>query len=327
MIINGAPIILTVTDEQVTLERPPPGACGDGGGGKPQHRRAPGWFMGLWEGPVSHIGGHLLGPGSRPVCSQKTLTHIHVYIHPLAHSVHAPHVPSAWNILPAPPPWLPLPTSRVSAGVSHSLEGPSRTILFPVEPPPPPTHCLICSHSPMWGMQKWIRLGFCPHLLITCPMCIWATKLASLHLTLLMGTKSPGIALLGDLVKGRAVLSPIQDGALGPGRCGSSPSSAPMTPTGDLEMTLFHGRKQRRLREGAMLQPSVHRLQFVSLWGWWCMNLQPGSLPGSRDLIQGLGEAWGLETSRMGQQGRAACCLPALLTSLFSCPRSSFQPV
>ena len=38
MIINGAPIILTVTNEQVTLERPLLGPAGDEGGGElPQH--------------------------------------------------------------------------------------------------------------------------------------------------------------------------------------------------------------------------------------------------------------------------------------------------
>ena len=68
-----------------------------------------------------------------------------------------------------------------------------------------------------------------------------------------------------------------------------------------------------RLREGAMLQPGVHRLQFVSLWGWWCMQGSP--LLGSRDFIQGLGEAWGLETSGGWGDGEMALWSPCSVCS------------
>lgn len=65
-----------------------------------------------------------------------------------------------------------------------------------------------------------------------------------------------------------------------------------------------------------MLQPSVYRFQFVSLLGV-VYEPQPRSIfLGSRDLIQGLGEAWGPETSGGWGDGEMARCLPALFAHI-----------
>ena len=92
--------------------------------------------MGLSEGPVSHTGGDTylaLAPG------------LFAHRRPPPHSRVHPSTGSfcSCSMFPLPGtffqlhPWLPLPTSQVSAGVSPPRRGPSRTILFPVEPPPP----------------------------------------------------------------------------------------------------------------------------------------------------------------------------------------------
>ena len=157
-------------------------------------------------------------------------------------------------------------------------------------------------------------------------MSSWAAKPSLLPLTLLVGTKSPGTALLGGWSKDKQCSIIPRTELWGHVSVGSSASSAMMTSIGDLKWHQF-SMGLWGLREGAMLQPGVHRLQFVSLWRWWCM---PGSpLLGSRHFIQGLGEAWGLETSGGWGDGETALgspC-PGLFTSLYSCPCSSFQPV
>lgn len=83
-----------------------------------------------------YCGGHLLGPGSRPVCSQKTPSSLFTCTSTHWLILFTLHVPSAWNILPAPPLAAPAHLSGLGWSIT-SLEGPSRTILFPVEPPPP----------------------------------------------------------------------------------------------------------------------------------------------------------------------------------------------
>ena len=81
-------------------------------------------------------GGHLLGPGSQPVFSQKTPSSSFMYTSTHWLILFMLHVPSAWTILPAPPLAAPAHLSGLGWSIT-SLEGPSRTILFPVEPPPP----------------------------------------------------------------------------------------------------------------------------------------------------------------------------------------------
>lgn len=162
----------------------------------------------------------------------------------------------------------------------------------------------------MWGMQKWNQTGVPPSPAHNLPNVYLGSKAQPPAPNTTDGDKISWNSPPGGLVKGRAVLSPIQDGALGPGECGVQPKLCPDDPNWGPEMTLFHGALKEAQRGGNA--PARCAQAPVCLFvGVVVYEPQPGSpFLGSRDLIQGLGEAWGLETSGGWGNGEAALLSP-----------------
>ena len=107
------------------------GSCPNTGGTRLVHGTLGGACEPYW-------GRHLLGPGSRPVCSQKTpssftCTSIHWLI------LFMLHVPSAWNILPAPPLAAPAHLSGLGWSITSS-EGALQNHLISSRTPSPQQH-------------------------------------------------------------------------------------------------------------------------------------------------------------------------------------------
>lgn len=321
MIINGAPIILiTVTDEQVTLERPSWGPAGDGGGGKlPQHwgHQAGSWDSGGACEPYWGDTYLALAPAclltEDPSLFTYTSTHWLILIHAPC-SLCLEHSSSSTLGCPCPP-----LRSRLEY---HLLGGPSRTILFPVEPSPTNTLSTLLSFPDVGNAEMNSDWGSASP----------AHNLPNVYLGSKAQPPAPNTTD-GDKI---AWNSPPGVGqrtssaqsypgwSFGARRVWGPAQALPNDPNRGPEMTLFH-RALKEAQRGAMLQPGVHRLQLVSLWGWWCMNLSRGAPSWGAGILFKDWERPGVWRLRgMGQRGGGpAVSCSAHISIFLSAPHSS----